>query len=66
MSVLGMIRQTFPFVDVNGFKLLYDVDIRPNLEFCVQACSPYLKKTKIHCMERVQCRAAQMVMVLGT
>ena len=29
MSVLDMIRRTFPFVDVDGFKLLYNVYIRP-------------------------------------
>ena len=45
MSVLGMIRRTFPFVDVDGFKLLYNVYIRPHLEFCVQAWSPYFKNT---------------------
>ena len=32
MSVLGMIRRTFPFVDVDGFKLLYNVYIRSHLE----------------------------------
>ena len=53
MSVLGMIRRTFPSVDVDGFKLLYNVYIRPHLEFCVQAWSPYFKKN-IDCMENVQ------------
>ena len=33
MSVLGMIRRTFPFVDVDGFKLLYNVYTRLHLEF---------------------------------
>ena len=36
MSVLGMIRRSFPFVDVDGFKLLYNVYITLDLEFCVQ------------------------------
>ena len=44
MSVLSMIRRTFPFVDVDGFKLLYNVCIRLHLEFCVQAWSLYFKQ----------------------
>ena len=52
MSVVRIIRRTFPFVDVDGFKLLYNVYIRPHLEFCVQAWSPHLKKD-IDCMEKV-------------
>ena len=62
MSVL-VIRRTFHFVDVDGFKLLYNVYIRPHLEFCVQAWSRYFKKG-IDCMEKVQRRATKMV--LGT
>ena len=60
MSVLGMIRRTFPFVNVGGFKLLYNVYIRPHLKFCVQAWSPYFRKD-IDCMENVQHMAIQMV-----
>ena len=51
-----LIRKTFPFVDVDGFKLLYNVYIRPHFEFCVQTWSPYFKKD-IDCMEKVQGRA---------
>ena len=65
MSVLGMIRRTFPFVDVDGFKLLYNVYIRLHLEFCVQAWSLYFKKD-IDCLEKVLRRTTKMVMVLGT
>ena len=60
MYVMGMIRRTFPFVDADEFKLLYNVYIRPHLEFCVQAWSPYFKKD-IDCMEKVQRRATKMV-----
>ena len=44
IPVLGMIRSTFPFVDIDGFKLLYNVYIRPHVELCVQAWLPYFKK----------------------
>ena len=52
MSVLGMIRRTIPFVDVDGFKLLYNVYIRQHLEFCVEVWSKYFKKD-IDCMQKV-------------
>ena len=64
MSILGMIRRTFPSVDVDGFKLLYNVYIRPHLEFCVQAWSLHFKKG-IDCMEKVQRRATKMVYGFG-
>ena len=64
MSVLGMKRRTFPFVDVDGFQLLYNVYIRLHLEFCVQAWSLYFKKD-IDCMEEVQHRTKKMVYGFG-
>ena len=65
MSVLGMIRRTFLFGDVDGFKLLYNVYIRPHLEICVQAWSPHFKKD-IDCVEKVQRRAQNWFMVSET
>ena len=43
MSVLSLKKRTFPIVDVDGFKLLNNVYIRPHMEFCVQAWSPYFR-----------------------
>ena len=48
LSVLSMIRRTFPFVDVDWLKLLYNVYIRPHLDFCVQAWSPYFKRSWLY------------------
>ena len=64
MSALGTIRRTFPIVDVDVFKLLYNVYVRPHLKFCVQVRLPYLKKD-IDCMEKVQRRATKMVYGFG-
>ena len=64
MSVLGMIKRTFPLVDVDGLKLLYNVYIRPHFVFCFQIWSPYFRKD-IDCMEKVQRKATQMVYGFG-
>ena len=62
MSVLGMIRRTFDTrtIDEKSFILLYNTYVRPHLEYCVQAWSPYLKKD-IECLEKVQRRATKMI-----
>ena len=60
MSVLGMIRRTFEMLDEKGFILLYNTYVRPHLEYCVQAWSPYLKKD-IECLEKIQRRATKMI-----
>ena len=41
MSVLGMIKRTFPYLDNEGFILLYSTYVRPDLEYCVQVWAPY-------------------------
>jgi hypothetical protein len=60
MSVLGMIKRTFPYLDRDGFILLYNTYVRVHLEYCVQVWNPYRKKD-ILCLERVQRRATKMV-----
>ena len=65
MSVLGMIRKTFPFVDVDGFKLLINVYIWSHFEFSVQAFWPYFRKD-IEFIEKMQRMAIEVVYGSGT
>jgi len=44
MSVLGMIRKAFGKVSKEIFISLYNTDVRPNLEYCIQAWAPYYQK----------------------
>jgi len=43
-SVMGMVRRNFTRLDKEDFSLIYKTYIRPHMEYCVQAWSPYLKK----------------------
>src|SRR5664279_5330238 len=60
MSTLGMIRRTFNDLSIETFVLLYSTYVRPNLEYCLQACAPYYQKD-INTLEKVQRRATKMV-----
>ena len=53
MSVLGMIRRNFRRITVHDFRILYKCYIRPHLEYCIQAWSPYLV-ADITSLEQVQ------------
>ena len=57
---LGMIRISFTCMDKNMFLDLYKGLVRPLLEYCVQAWSPY-KKKYIELIEGVQRRATRLV-----
>ena len=61
-SVMGMVRRNFRRLDKEDFLLIliYKTYIRPHMEYCVQAWSPYLKKD-IKCLEKVQRSATKMV-----
>ena len=58
--VLGMIKRTFKRLDEETLKLLYCSYVRPQMEFCIQAWSPYYKKD-IEILEKVQRRATKLV-----
>ena len=51
MSILEMITRTFPYLDKEGFTLLYNTYVRPHLECRVQVWTPYNAKD-IHALKR--------------
>jgi len=59
-SVLGMIKRNIQFKSKQVIVKLYKALVRPRLEFCIQAWSPYLRKD-IDMIERVQRRATKLV-----
>jgi hypothetical protein len=60
MMALGLIKRTFPCLNKELFLTLYSTYVRPHMEFCVQAWSPYLQKD-IATLERIQRRATKLV-----
>ena len=64
MQALGMVRRSFKHITTESFVTLYRAYVRPHLEFCVQAWSPYMVKD-IDSLEKVQCRAAKLVTSLA-
>ena len=58
--VMGMINRNFKRLDNDDFLLIYKTYVWPRMEYCVQACSPHLKKD-IECLEKVQRAAIKRV-----
>ena len=63
MSALRWSKGGFHYLDIESFKILYKTYIRTNLEFVIQAWSPYLDKY-IKVMEKNQRQATKMVPAL--
>ena len=58
--LIGLIKISFESIDEDMFKNLYNTLIRPQLEYCVQAWSPHMRKD-IDLLENVQRRATKLV-----
>lgn len=59
-KVLGMIGRTFSYKSRDIMVRLYKSLVRPHLEFCISAWSPYFKKDK-ELLERIQHRFTRMI-----
>ena len=53
-------KRSFHYLDIESFRILYKTYIRPNLEFVMQAWSPYLDKY-IKVIEKIQRQTTKMV-----
>ena len=63
MVVLSSVKRAFIHFDRETFNIVYNTYIRPHLEYCVQAWSPYYAKY-ILMLEKVQRRATKLVIGL--
>ena len=63
MSTLRGSKISFHYLDIESFRILYKTYIRPNLEFEIQAWSPYLDND-IKEMEKILRQATKMVPAL--
>ena len=59
-QVLGMIRRNITYKDKSLIVPLYKAIVRPHLEYCIQAWSPYLRKD-IDMLEKIQRRATKLI-----
>ena len=59
-QVLGMIRRNITYKDKSLSIPLYKAIVRPHLEYCIQAWSPYLRKD-IDMLEQIQRRATKLI-----
>ena len=59
-QVLGMIRRNVTYKENSLIVPLYKAIVRPHLEYCIQAWSPYLRKD-IDMLEKIQRRATKLI-----
>ena len=59
-QVLGMIRRNIKYKENRLIIPLYKAIVRPHLEYCIQAWSPYLRKD-IDMLEKIQRRATKLI-----
>ena len=59
-QVLGMIRRNITYKEKSLIVPLYRAIVRPHLEYCIQAWSPYLGKD-IDMFEKIQRRATKLI-----
>ena len=59
-QVLGMIRRNITYKGKNLIVPLNKAIVRPHLEYCIQAWSPYLRKD-IDMLEKIQRRATKLI-----
>ena len=64
MQALGQIKRTFKYITPQSFLILYKTYIRPHLEYCTPAWSPFLAKD-IDIIEKVQHRSTKLVATLA-
>ena len=64
ISALRWYKRSFNYLDSESFRILYKAYIRSNLEFVIQAWSPYLDND-INVMENIQRQATKLVPALS-
>ena len=57
-QVLGMIRRNITYKEKGLIVPLYKAIVRPHMEYCIQAWSPYLRKDML---EKIQRRATKLI-----
>ena len=59
-QIIGMIHRHITYKEKSLIVPLYKAIVRPHLEYCIQAWSPYLRKD-IDMLEKIQRRATKLI-----